>query len=81
MLQHGKVDVAFFQVFVQVTLLWCSLYKCKQRWAPFAWIFSIFPRFSGILPGLSTNQNFCGCACTPAFYTIYMVHCLVSVKF
>jgi len=27
------------------------------------------PTFSGILPGFSTNQNFWGCACTPASYT------------
>ena len=27
------------------------------------------PTVSGILPGFSTNQNFWGCACTPASYT------------
>jgi len=34
-----------------------------QRWAPFLrW-------FSQILPGFPPNQNFWGCACTPASYT------------
>jgi len=42
-----------------------GVFEAKQRWAPF------LPRFSGILPKFSTNQNFWGCAftlCTPASY-------------
>jgi len=30
--------------------------------------FSLIFRFSGILPGFSTNQNFWDCACTPSSY-------------
>jgi len=42
----------------------------KQRWAPFLpGLLEILPRFLGILPGFSTNQNFWGCACTRASYT------------
>jgi len=38
--------------------------------AIFARIFRKLPRFSGIFPGFSPNQNFWGCcACTPASYT------------
>ena len=34
-------------------------FEVKQRWAPFLSGFPrIFPRFSGIFPGISTNQNF-----------------------
>jgi len=40
-----------------------AIFEVKQGWAPF------LPRFSGILPGFSTNRNFWGCACTPASYT------------
>jgi len=38
---------------------WAQFFEVKQGWAPF------LPRFSGILFGFSTNQNFLGCACTP----------------
>jgi len=38
---------------------WAQFFEVKQGWAPF------LPRFSGILFGFSTNQNFWGCACTP----------------
>jgi len=33
-----------------------AIFEVKQRWAPF------LPRFSGIFPGFSTNQNFWGYA-------------------
>jgi len=33
---------------------WAPFFEVKQHWAPF------LPRFSGIFPGLSTNQNFWG---------------------
>jgi len=63
---------------------WSPFFAVKQRWSPFlhgvfrdfACFSGILPRFSGILPkflgispGFSTNQNFWGCACTPAAYT------------
>jgi len=53
-------------------LHWCDLQKktlhvfsCKG-WAPYSRDFEGFPRFSGFLPWFSTNQNFWGCAFTPA---------------
>ena len=59
---------------------WVPFFEVKQRWAQFLPRFSaiwprylgilhvilrILPKFSGILPGFSTNQNLWGCACTP----------------
>jgi len=40
-------------------------FEIKQRWVPY------FPRFSGILPGFSENQNLWGCACTACTPTSY----------
>jgi len=37
---------------------WAPFFQIKQRWAPF------LAKFSGILPGFSTNQNF-GCVLAP----------------
>jgi len=57
-----------------------DIFEVKQRWGPFFPRYSrilpryfrilprfsgISPKFSGIFPGFLTNQNFCGCACTP----------------
>ena len=59
-------------------------FQIKGRWAPIFLVFlgslprfsgilrrfsQILPRFTLILPGFSPNQNFWGCACTPASYT------------
>jgi len=38
---------------------WVSFFEIKQRWEQF------LPKFSAILLGVSTNQNFWGCAYTP----------------
>jgi len=44
---------------------WAQFFKIKKRWAPF-------------LPGFSTNQNFWGCACTPASFTTCHISLLES---
>jgi len=52
---------------------WEPFFEVKQHWAPFLFgflgishrYFGIFPKFSGIVPGLSTNQNYWRCACPP----------------
>jgi len=54
--------------------LWAPFFEVKQRWEPF------LPRFSGIVPGFLTNQNFWGCTwnpCTPASYTTDNSSCTV----
>jgi len=43
---------------------WATFFEIK-RWLPF------LPNFSAILLEFSTNQNFWGCACTPASYTTW----------
>ena len=69
----------FFQIKVGY-----HLFQIEKLWAPFLLVFSrslprffwilwrfsqVLPRFPQILPGFSINQNFWGCACTPASYT------------
>jgi len=73
-------------VFVFFCKGWAPFFRIKQCWAPFLPAFSkILPRFSGILPRFSgilprfprllprfpTNQNFCGCVCTPCTAAAY----------
>jgi len=57
---------------------WAPFFDVKQRgrhfcsdFRDFAQSVKILPRFSGILPGFSANQNFWGHACTPFTPTSY----------
>jgi len=70
---------------------WVPLFEIKRLWGPFFPGYSgvlprflrIFPELSGILPGVSTNQNFWWCACTtctPASHTTDREGCTIIVS-
>ena len=72
--RQKKLFVILGAIFSNQSMLGAIFARVCSDFQGFCEDSEILSRFPGILPGFSPNQNFWGCACTPASYTTGQSH-------